>query len=410
MQASQNDTAAPAPILAPAAGRETIEARIARCGNTAGFDYLRLGLSIAVLSFHSLDVSYGRAVPTEILLGPFRPVICMILPMFFALSGFLVCGSLFRSKSLLTFGTHRVLRLLPALSVEILLSALILGPLLTTLSLRDYFSDQQFWRYFLNMVGEIHYELPGLFTGNPRRYIVNQSLWTLPSELQCYIVLFAMAKFQLVTRRAALVVLVLAGGAIWTTHLFLFGSLRIAHENILPGRGLVLCFFAGVAIYMWRDRLPLSRSLFLASLGMSLLLLSRPELMYFSPLPAAYVTCYLGLLTPRRVPVVMDGDYSYGLYLFAFPIQQTYTLLLPEYRIWWLNIAVTLPLCFLYAYFSWNWIEKPVLARRKSITTSIQGCFGRAFSLFARSGKDESELSPSTVRTFGSEDRADLIS
>ena len=65
----------------------------------------------------------------------------MIVPMFFALSGFLVAGSFERSKTLITFLGLRVFRIVPALSVEVFLSAIILGSFFTTNDLRNYLSD-----------------------------------------------------------------------------------------------------------------------------------------------------------------------------------------------------------------------------------------------------------------------------
>jgi peptidoglycan/LPS O-acetylase OafA/YrhL len=89
-----------------------------------------------------------------------------MVPAFFALSGFLVTGSALRLRATAPFLTFRVLRILPALLVEVTLSALILGALFTTLPLKSYFSDPQFFRYFGNIVGLITFHLPGVFESN----------------------------------------------------------------------------------------------------------------------------------------------------------------------------------------------------------------------------------------------------
>ena len=81
---------------------------------------------------------------------------------------------------------------LPALFVEVTLSALVLGPLFTRLPLADYFSDPQFMRYFGNIVGIlITFYLPGVFESG---YVpvVNGNLWTLPSEFHCYLITAAL--------------------------------------------------------------------------------------------------------------------------------------------------------------------------------------------------------------------------
>src|SRR5271168_2704028 len=116
-----------------------------------------------------------------------RTIFLPIVPAFFALSGFLVTGSALRVRATSTFLMFRVLRILPALLVEVTLSALVLGPIFTTLPLRHYFSDPQFFRYFGNIVGWITFYLPGVFHDNIYP-TVNGNLWTLPAELDCYLI------------------------------------------------------------------------------------------------------------------------------------------------------------------------------------------------------------------------------
>jgi hypothetical protein len=91
------------------------------------------------------------------------------------------------------FLTLRAVRIFPALFCEVTISALILGPMLTTFSLQKYFSDLKFYTYFLNVIGRIHYYLPGLFLDNPFPQNVNNQLWTIPFELECYIAITILA-------------------------------------------------------------------------------------------------------------------------------------------------------------------------------------------------------------------------
>jgi peptidoglycan/LPS O-acetylase OafA/YrhL len=134
-------------------------------------------------------------------------VVTLILPMFFALSGFLVAGSLERCRTLVGFLSMRALRILPALAMEIVLSALVLGPLVTDLPTAAYFGDPEFARYFLNIIGDIHYHLPGVFVTNPLAS-VNQQLWTIPFELECYVALAVLASLGLHRQRQTFVAVV----------------------------------------------------------------------------------------------------------------------------------------------------------------------------------------------------------
>lgn len=161
----------------------------------SGFDYLRLILATAVFIFHVPVINLGDAVGHKLWLSWLRPVFAIVLPMFFALSGFLVAGSPVRCKTLISFLGLRVFRIVPALTVEVLLSALILGPIFTTKPLSEYFSSRSFFTYFLNVAGDVHFNLPGVFADNPHPSIVNGQLWTVPWELRCYMLLAAIAFF-----------------------------------------------------------------------------------------------------------------------------------------------------------------------------------------------------------------------
>lgn len=201
-----------------------------------------------------------------------RPFIHLVLPMFFGLSGFLVAGSLKRSRTLISFFGLRVLRIVPALSVDVVLSALLLGPLFTDFSLAHYLTDPQFRRYFLNIVGDIHFTLPGLFLHNPRAATVNGQLWTIPAELQCYAMLGALAAAGLVRRRVILLVAVFAGQALWVWVGLHRPTTMVEIHNGANVATLVLSFVTGVTFYAWRDRVPLNLPLFLAAAAAAIIL------------------------------------------------------------------------------------------------------------------------------------------
>ena len=91
-----------------------------------GFDFLRLLLSFSILAWHCVPLSKGQSFYP--LMGTlWHPVIIVLLPLFFALSGFLVTGSALRTQSIRIFLAFRALRLIPALTVEVALSAILLG-------------------------------------------------------------------------------------------------------------------------------------------------------------------------------------------------------------------------------------------------------------------------------------------
>jgi peptidoglycan/LPS O-acetylase OafA/YrhL len=338
-------------------------------GSTSGFDYLRLGLAVSVVCWHSVTTLYGLNAAIEISKDWVGYAVFMVMPMFFALSGFLVSSSLLRSKSIWVFLGLRGLRIFPALCVEICLSALLIGPLLTTLDLRAYFSDPMFHSYFLNICGDIHYNLPGVFESNPLANIVNNPLWTIPFEMECYIALFVLAVLGFAKRPWAMlgVVMALSVAAILYKYLII-QTLPPVGPNA-SGRQLVVFFLGGVALFMLRDKIPHSLTLFVASLIAALLLVKTPRFVYLAPLPVAYLTAYIGLLNFRRLPVVFSGDYSYGIYLYAFPMQQCVVQFFPQIHTWYLHFMVSLVPVSLFAVFSWHCIEKPLLRLKRLLVS-----------------------------------------
>jgi peptidoglycan/LPS O-acetylase OafA/YrhL len=345
----------------------TIEKQIARVGNRpAGFDYLRLSLSIMIIVYHSVAVCYGRDAEIPLWTGWHRPFVYFMVPSFFALSGFLVAGSLERN-AIPAFISLRALRIFPALSVEVFVSAFIIGPLVTSIGLFDYFSSAEFFQYFRNLVGDIQYHLPGVFIDQPMD-VVNSQLWTVPFELECYLVIVGLALVGFVRRPywllAVTIGLILALiakasfiGPIW--------------QFAMPGRGLMACFLLGVSSYRLRTVIPYSPFLLIVSLVSYCVFCSFNSMLPLTTLPVAYMTMFLGLQDPPRFSLVEGADYSYGMYLYGYPIQQSVYYFFPQFRNPYFNTAVSLVLAGLLAYLSWTFIESKLLDRKKAVVSFV---------------------------------------
>jgi len=332
-------------------------------GRPSGFDYLRIFLALSVVCWHSVVITYGYQFQGEVWLDPkYRLAAAGILPAFFALSGFLVAGSLERSRTLASFLYLRIIRIFPALVVEIMLSALLLGPLMTKFSPAQYFHDPVFYHYFFNCIGDIHYKLPGLFLANPATGLVNGQLWTVPFELECYIFLAVLAVLG-ITRAPKFFLLVVAALILFGIFDYVRGQDRSAES--LHGHQLILCFLIGVALYNFREFVPYSRGLALAAFAASMLAFWIPGGGLLAPLPVSYLTIFLGLTNPRKAALLETGDYSYGIFLYGFPIQQAVvaTGLVPLNG--WITLLVAVPFVAFVAFCSWHLCEKHVLKLKK---------------------------------------------
>jgi len=352
-------------------------------GMTSGFDYLRIGLAISIVLWHGIWTTRGNDM--DIWHGFFRPLPALMLPMFFCLSGFLVSGSLIRTPSIKDFLLLRAIRIVPALMVETFLCAILLGTMLTTLPLNEYFSGKEFYQYFFNIVGFVHYLLPGLFMDNPVKGVVNINLWTLPAELYCYVGLSLLTIFKIIQKPRLLAwfmpVLIAVGTA------YIFRHSDVAQYGRPSAITLLVSFLMGITFYFLKDSIPYSKAYFWSAVVIAVVILFRAEGQFLALPFVAYITVYLGLQNPPKKSYLMRGDYSYGLYLFGFPLQQVYAhFFLPQtnglgpYGNWLGSVVFGLTFGLLYAYFSWNVVEKPILKNKNKIIANINKLIPKKFS------------------------------
>ena len=348
---------------------QTLSDRIADVGGaSSGFDYMRLLLAMAVLLWHSYVVRHGQGAGALYQGSGVGAVLRLILPMFFALSGFLVTASLERTRSLAVFLGFRALRIVPALAVEVTLSALLVGPLVTDRTLPSYFGDPSFINYFLNIAGIIHYVLPGVFTHNPWPEVVNGSLWTVPYELECYVALAVASTLTLMRRPLLMAVLAVLVSAAFFAFFRKTTLLDLAVDPV-PGRMLVVCFITGAALQAARSIVPCSTPLAAACAAGAVVLLALPDTQFLAAVPTAYLTVWLGLRDPPRPSVLRGGDYSYGLYLYGFVVQQLVMNLIGDRIGSALALfAVALPASAIIAVLSWHVVERPALKLKRVLS------------------------------------------
>jgi peptidoglycan/LPS O-acetylase OafA/YrhL len=355
---------------------------VATNGRSTGFDYIRIALATAVIAVHTIPVCYGwpAADAAWTWAGPWRPFAFVIIPSFFALSGFLVAGSLERVNNIPVFLTLRLVRIFPALCAEVLISAWLIGPLLTALPLGAYFSDPSFRAYMLNVFGDIHYQLAGVFSDNPVD-TVNAQLWTIPYELKCYIVLTLLAVLT-VTKRVHLLIWTAAvinlAALLWNWH-----NGMLTHWGRPTGSLLIVSFLWGVVLFLNREKIIYNAWLSIsAALLTYFAILWSPAAVYVAPLPIAYLTIYLGLQNPRKIWLIAAGDYSYGMYLYGWPIQQTIADLFPGYRVWYINLPASLLVTWIFAWLSWTLIESKILGHKGHATRLVDAGCGRVRRLW----------------------------
>lgn len=322
-------------------------------------DALRLLGAAAVILGHAYHLT-GRPLLIPGLFG--YPVQTLGVVVFFSISGYLITASWSRSPSVVSYTAARALRIFPALVVVVLITVFVLGPLVTTQTVGQYFDNPRTLHYLVNIVMQPQYDLPGVFaTDVPYPNAVNGSLWTLPAELFCYLMvplLCLVPRFaRPVTFAAALVVsLVLAAipavdsPVIWGTRVsdaalmwvfFAAGALlRLAHER---WRGL---FRTDVAVV----------------LGLAYLMLSALQPTWttrISWIALPYIVLTIGLAsTPYVRRAARYGDLSYGMYLVGFPVQQLVVVYVGVVAMS-LNLVLVVGISAVLALVSWHLVEAP---------------------------------------------------
>lgn len=342
----------------PAKAAVTLESHIDLRDNA--LNLMRLVLASSVIVWHSFTVTGHPLANTHFgqLLGD------MPVDGFFAISGFLLCASWFRKPKLGSFARNRVLRLLPAYWTSLLLTALIAAPVSLALQSRDagaaFTGPHSALHYLIsNAALQVNfYDVSSTPLEVPYPSVWNGSAWTLIWEAYAYIGLAAVAFVGLLRRRGVMVFVALVAWGFMTAT-----DYELIRRNFYIARGsrLGFMFLCGVLLYLYRDRISGRRRVVA---GAGILLLASVALKDYRVLGAiavAYLVIWIGgaIRNPRWQ--LKRVDISYGMYIYAFPIQQILVLVglgsLPPLVFAVVAAAAIAPV----ATASWFVIERPAL-------------------------------------------------
>ncbi len=344
----------------------TVEQRAT--GRDNNFNLLRMIAATVVLVSHAWPLTMGmHAVEPLYNLTGYK-LGTTAVSVFFAISGFFITRSFANRASIADFALARVARIYPGLIAVLLLTMLVLGPIFTTLPLGAYFGDLHSWAYVpVNMtLRKMMWGLPGVFTGNPYGHAINGSLWTLYWEVCCYGLVVAAGLTGLSRPAFMPLILAVAIGATFLVPQAEAGSLlRSAATLSLP-------FAVGAAAYVYRRWVPVSGLLALLLFGLAVLAFGGAFYPMMHAIAVAYAALWLGFADiPWIKAYNRFGDFSYGMYIYAFPVEQALMASFPGFRPG-LLILTSFPLTLLLAIASWTWIESPALAHRHILVARLR--------------------------------------
>lgn len=346
------------------------------------FDFLRLVAALMVLLSHSYAL-VGMPEPRvfHYTLGGLG--VCI----FFVTSGYLIFQSWQRDPSPKRYLLRRSLRIFPALLVVLLLTAFVIGPLISTYSIKEYFSEPLTYRYIGNLIFIGSRALPGVFETNPYPITVNGGLWTLKYEFIMYISLLFLG---LVTKRSkialplGLILMAICSASV----AFIF---NVPSEQIPPGfpwqqqiintrleissiairvPELACYFLLGSLFSYWRKKISFHWGIVTALMFVSYFLsnsfvsiISVWALVAYGSLAFGNARSYLFSKFGKH------GDFSYGIYIYGFVVQQCTSSLLGNSPNWALAFGISLIVTILLAIISWKLIEAPALKLKDRLCT-----------------------------------------
>lgn len=329
--------------------------------NVNNFDFIRFLLAFIVMIAH-----IAVLVPNDVY-ADIRPYFKsdIAIRAFFIISGFLVSKSLANTSSMKRYFIKRIRRIVPAYTFVILFFAVLLSAI-STFTIGEYFSHEQFWKYLsVNLLYQNYLEpcLPGVFENNNTMCAVNGALWTIKIEESFYLLLpfLAFLDKKFFTKKWFFYALVYMFSLIFFNVLAQTGHYRIAKQ--LPGS--LSYFVGGIIAFQYFE-----------ILFKNLKILIVPAILIFF---FEYFYIDWIILRPIALMVIVMfvayhfrflnhygkyGDFTYGTYIFHFPIIQICVWFsLYEMMDRWLLMLLIISCTILCAVFSWKVIETRFISR-----------------------------------------------
>jgi peptidoglycan/LPS O-acetylase OafA/YrhL len=309
------------------------------------FDLLRLIAAFAVLWSHQFAL---MKLPEPSILGTTPSAIGLYI--FFAISGYLNTNSLLRGQSSWRFLIRRARRIFPAL-IGLAIFCVLLGAILTTADGLVFWAKVPdfIFRNSTILFG-IRYTLPGVFEANPYPGPMNGSLWTLPAEIKLYIYLALIA--VVVRYRAAVLagvlIVALIGFLIWF-------NVTTANPTEAHFNKFALLFIAGAALAILERRYGTVRA-FVGLAMLSAVSGLTTAVAGWLPMMSLVFIAIGKSQTPRQIRPTID--LSYGVYLYAFPVQQVMAM---SDLSFWPSLGAAVVTTTALAWLSARFIEQPAL-------------------------------------------------
>jgi len=346
--------------------------------NSIGF--LRLMLAASVVVSHSRALGYEAPEPGAGFSHQQTDLGKIAVFGFFVLSGYLISGSALRS-GVGRYLWHRFLRIFPGLWVCLLLLAFVMAPLV----FRHQHGDlAHFWRrpdspfHYLEQnwwsgVRQIHI---GGLSLIPDTGIFDGALWSLSYEMLAYLAIAVLSVTTVLKRSPRFMLFVLAAGWLYMLHYEIdTHTWREPHPNgmgiTIPLLGTMLTaqllylgfmFVLGVVAQLYKTKISTHGALAAGALVVLVASLKFGGFAVFGMPAFGYLVLWLAVRLPAWFHKVgRKHDYSYGLYIYGWPIQVLLVMAGVEH---WGVVAyalVSIAASLAVAVVSWHLVERPAM-------------------------------------------------
>jgi peptidoglycan/LPS O-acetylase OafA/YrhL len=297
---------------------------------------------------------------------------------FFILSGLLLTRSLIERPDILRFIIARLARYVPAIFVAALFAALALGPLVTRLGHAEYFSGGLAgFVLAVTTLADVNATLPGVFDRNPEPSIMFVPLWTIHYELVFAVALAALGAIGLLKIKPLVafgLVATLAVNVVWFWNGEQYLQLGTPHHLVR----FCSTFGIGIAMAVFAERIPVSNWILLGVAAVAVPLAFTPFAALAGMILIAYAIVCIGFCGgPVAAQLARLGVWSYGFYVWGYLVEQTIVYAAPSWSAWSV-LALAFPLALVAGWFSWEFVERPSIARVSAATSAIRRMFGVA--------------------------------
>lgn len=330
-------------------------------GKSNNLTFIRLVAALSVIYGHTSAIVRGAPADWVAVTTGYAFLGGVAVDLFFLISGFLVTASILNG-GVKNYIVSRVLRIFPALWVNLILVTFVLGGVVTTLSITDYLASGEVWSYFtgLALAYKGGFFLPGVFSQNYNQ-AVNGSIWSVLIEVWLYVIVLCFYLLGVMRSRAIFnTVFFVLIVMVWNDNsylpVFLRGSTN-AH--------VCLMFYIGSFLYINRDSIPVSPYFMLVALFLAGITIGTDKFAYGYIFLLVTFFCTVSFL---KQFAWMDkwGDYSYGVYLYGWPAQQLTAWAFPNFS-GMQNCLMASAIALICGVASWHLVEKRALRLKKFV-------------------------------------------